>query len=324
MKALSIRQPWAELIFQGIKRAEIRSWSTRHRGPLLVCAAKRLDRVPACDDVEDQAALEQRGVAVGVVDVVGIVRAEDGERMRAIYEPRGAAQEYAPLAVNLYRGCSHGCRYCYASACLRMRREDFARPAPRVGVLDALEKDAAKLDAGAGPVLLCFTCDPYQPLEAQCLITRLALTILERAGARIRILTKGAELAMRDLDLFAEYDVEVGVTLAWLGDKRRAEWEPHASTVAQRLELLRAAKGRGCRTWVSVEPVIDANEALGMLRRVAPDGVVDRWALGKLNHQRRLEARVDWARYLGRAREILEGQNVYIKRDLRLATEEET
>ena len=60
--------------------------------------------------------------------------------MNAIYEPRGAAAEYAPLACNLYRGCGHGCKYCYAPACLRMGREEFARPAPRPGILDALGK----------------------------------------------------------------------------------------------------------------------------------------------------------------------------------------
>jgi len=47
---------------------------------------------------------------------------EGMKRMAVIYEPKGMALEYAPLACNLYRGCQHGCRYCYAPNCLFMSR----------------------------------------------------------------------------------------------------------------------------------------------------------------------------------------------------------
>jgi hypothetical protein len=61
--------------------------------------------------------------------------------MKIIYEPRGAAREYSPLAANLYRGCIHGCKYCYAPACLRLpadRRAEFHRKAwPGGGAVSA-------------------------------------------------------------------------------------------------------------------------------------------------------------------------------------------
>jgi DNA repair photolyase len=248
--------------------------------------------------------------------------------MNAIYEPRGAAAEYAPLACNLYRGCEHGCKYCYAPACLRMSREEFARPAPRPGILDALVKDAARLaadstssrQAGApgapGPILLCFTCDPYQPIEAERQLTREAINILGEAGLAIRVLTKAPGLAMRDFDLMRRYHVEFGVSLVWHDDDRRAEWEPHAESTYLRLVALGEARAAGIDTWVSMEPVIDPHEALAVLREIA--GKVGVVKIGKINHDRTLEAVVDWLAFTREVMRICQaaGQPYYIKNDL--------
>jgi hypothetical protein len=67
MRALSIRQPWAGLIVSGAKRLEVRSWPTKHRGPLLVCAGAAVDRNARHLLAGD----ELRGHAIGVVEVVG-------------------------------------------------------------------------------------------------------------------------------------------------------------------------------------------------------------------------------------------------------------
>ena len=249
--------------------------------------------------------------------------------MNAIYEPRGAAAEYAPLACNLYRGCGHGCKYCYAPACLRVGRDEFAKPAPRPGILDALRKDAAKLAAVNchQPILLCFTCDPYQPIEQEHRLTREAINILGEAGSTsspqaglaIRVLTKAPGLAMRDFDLMRRYHVEFGVSLVWHNDDWRAEWEPHAESVYERKLALREAAAAGLSTWVSMEPVIDPAEALAALREIvgfSPRvGVVK---IGKINHDKAREAAVDWRAFTREAVRICAaaGQSCYLKKDL--------
>ncbi|MBE3070910.1 MAG: hypothetical protein IMZ66_11810 [Planctomycetes bacterium] len=237
--------------------------------------------------------------------------------MTVIYEPRGAAREYAPLAANLYRGCGHGCRYCYAPACIRTAAADFhAHPAPRPGVLDALRREAARLPAGAGPVLLCFTCDPYQPIEAEHHLTRQALEILGGAGVSVRLLTKNPALAMADLALVVPDRVEFGVSLSWATDARRQEWEPAAGTVAERIHGLAVARAVGLATWVSMEPVIDPAEALAALRLVS--GHVDMVKVGKLNHDAAREALIDWPAFAAEAVAIMRerGQAYYLKHDL--------
>jgi DNA repair photolyase len=237
--------------------------------------------------------------------------------MPAIYRPSGAALEYSPLACNLYRGCGHGCRYCYAPACLRMSALDFhGAPTPRPGVLEQLRRDAVRLPAGSGPVLLCFSCDPYQPIEADHHLTRQAIEILGVANMPIRLLTKNPALALRDLDVMVRYRVDFGVSLVWMNDARRREWEPAAGTVADRLSALVQARAAGLQTWVSIEPVVDPAEALLVIRSIS--GSVDAIKVGKLNHDPARERKVDWPSFTRQAIALMQavGQTYYIKRDL--------
>ena len=268
--------------------------------------------------------------------------------MQAIYEPRGAAREYAPLACNLYRGCVHGCKYCYSPATLRMSREEFhASARPRPGILEALEKDARKLSSqpsllrrgfegqGAAPsagsgqvvphVLLCFTSDPYPPSPSESVAptqdqglrgtsppshydsstTREALQILARYDVPVEVLTKAGTRAARDFDILAGMNgarpndrrATFGTTLLFTRDEDRAEWEPRAAPVEDRIEAIREAHRRGIPTWVSIEPIIDPEQALALIETLSD--VVDEWRIGKLNHHP-LAATIDWAAWAPR------------------------
>ena len=170
--------------------------------------------------------------------------------MSVIYQPAGRAREYAELACNLYVGCTHGCRYCYAPAVMRKPRAEYhASARPRPQVLEALEREATALGADPREVLFCFTCDPYQPAEQQYCLTRRALLILAERNIKAGILTKNPGLAVtRDLAVLVAGDVNFGVTLVSLSERFRQEWEPGAASVAVRLASLDNARAAGVRT----------------------------------------------------------------------------
>jgi DNA repair photolyase len=92
--------------------------------------------------------------------------------MNVICEPKGRAREYSELACNLYRGCTHGCLYCYTPACMRTTGEKWhAQAEPRLNVIKNLEKDAMKLRGDARRVLFCFLSDRrISFIETECKI----------------------------------------------------------------------------------------------------------------------------------------------------------
>ena len=238
-----------------------------------------------------------------------------------IYTPKGRAGEYAPMAVNLYRGCGHGCTaYCFAPKASFMDPEEFVKPVPRPAILDRLERDApiaAKTYEGEDKrVLLCFTCDPYQPLDEIHALTRQAIVILHANGFAVNILTKGGERAERDFDLYQPGD-EFATTLTFLDDAKSQLWEPFAALPGERIATVLKAHLRGITTWVSLEPVIDPAESLEIIRETHT--FVDLFKVGKLNHHP-LAEEIDWHKFAKDSIIVLEqyGCRYYMKRDLRV------
>ncbi len=224
--------------------------------------------------------------------------------LRILYTPSGRAGEYANkgLACNLYRGCVHGCRYCYVPGVCRQSREAFhAGSAPAADVISRLEHDCRQRHEE--PIFLSFTCDIYQP-ALLCDVTSEALRIIKQSGNRVRILTKGV-IPETDLERLGEGD-EVGVTLTFDNPADSRLWEPGAALPAERIVNLIQARRRGIQTWVSFEPVIHPEQTFSLLE------CVQRWAdvvkIGKANHigswdwpqedeWRRLVEGIDWARF---------------------------
>lgn len=237
--------------------------------------------------------------------------------MKVMYEPSGRAGEFAPLAANLYRGCAHGCRYCYVPQVIKMKRDAFCnQPGPRKDVLRSLEKDARRHAGDDREILMCFTCDPYQPIEKELGITRKAIMILMENGLRFTLLTKGGMLATRDFDLLAGYEkCRFGTTLIFTDQNDADRWEPHARPVLERIETIKEAYERGIRTWVSLEPVIDPGQALELIRLLSP--VVGHWKVGKLNY-RTPDRPVDWKGFREDVKGLLDslGADYYIKKSL--------
>lgn len=239
--------------------------------------------------------------------------------MNVVYEPKGRAREYAELACNLYRGCTHGCLYCYAPSCMRTTSVKWhAQAEPRPNILENLEKDAIKLRGDSRHVLFCFLSDPYQPLEREERLTRQALGIVTKYRLKSQVLTKGCvDLIQEDLGLMKDARTQLGITLCFTDDTLRQGWEPHASTVEERLTILKTAHKADVFTWVSLEPVIDPSQALEVIRIAHP--YVNFWKVGKLNHMKKYEQAVDWRKFLSDVESLLLKLNAkyYIKNDLR-------
>jgi DNA repair photolyase len=242
-----------------------------------------------------------------------------------IYEPRGKAGEYAPLALNLYRGCLHGCSYCFAPTATFTNRATFHDPSyitPRPGVLEALEEQAGLMAGDKREILLSFTSDPYQPLEREALITRRTLEILMAHNLTATILTKGGVWGLnRDGDLLTLNPGNAwSVTLTHDDLLVSLEWEPQAAMPKDRIGSLYFAKKLGLKTWVSFEPVIDPEAVYRLLE--ATHEFVDLYKVGKLNYHPRAKE-IDWRRFKGEMEERLTrlGKPHYLKRDLLEAAE---
>lgn len=239
--------------------------------------------------------------------------------MCVIYEPKGKAREYSALACNLYRGCSHGCVYCYApSATRRDRSEFYEKPAPRDEIIKQISKEIQALKKPvASPVLLCFTCDPYQPIEEQYGITRCAINIFDSYGIPVQILTKGGLLATRDFDILKlNPGNKFSVTLTTDDPTESLEWEPGASLPEERIESLKIAHSMGISTWVSFEPVFNPDAVMRLIEKTHE--FVDLYKVGKLNYHQAAND-IDWKTFGFAAQKSLEHykKSYYIKDDLK-------
>lgn len=244
--------------------------------------------------------------------------------MNVVYKPKGRAREYAPFACNLYMGCTHGCKYCYAPGCVRQTSDVWHGNAnERKNILHLFRKDAEWLstnlkDDDNRRILFCFLSDPYQPIESRLHITRKCIATAKEFGIKVDILTKGTfDRVSKDFQLMLSAQVHLGVTLSFVSDEKRKEWEPNASSVFDRLRILKSAHDLGIFTWVSMEPVIDPVEALAVIDKA--HGFVDYWKIGKLNHNKEIEDTIDWHKFYWEVRAKMKQYRAkyYIKKDLK-------
>jgi len=169
-------------------------------------------------------------------------------------------------SINPYRGCEHGCIYCFArpthaflglSPGLDFETKLFAKPdAPRL-----LERELSESGYVPRTIAIGTNTDPYQPIERRYKIMRGILEVLDRLGHPVGIVTKSA-LILRDLDLLARLAernlVKVALSVTTLDAKLARIMEPRASTPSRRLEALRQLRAAGVPTAVMVAPIIPA------------------------------------------------------------------
>ena len=235
--------------------------------------------------------------------------------MNVIYKTTGEAHEFAPLGVRLYfGGCAFGCLYCYGPQTIKRRREAFITHARRrKDILRCLERDAQRIRGDDRQILVTFSSDPYQPFEVTLGTTRQAIQILMDNELRVMILTKGGMRAARDFDLLEAYDrCSFGTSVVFTNQADASHWEPHAPPIADRIEAIHQAYGRGIKTWVCLEPVIDPDQALELIQTLHP--VAGHWKVGGLNY-RALPRPVNWIKFREDATNLLDslGADYHLK-----------
>jgi DNA repair photolyase len=231
-----------------------------------------------------------------------------------IYEPKGRALEYSPLACNLAVGCTHNCRYCYGPGAFRVDPNKWNEPRFKADVVSKYRKDAAKLINDPREILFSFASDPYMNQQSADIMKQI-LPIAEQCRHRVQVLTKNPRLALdASAAILKRNDWKLGTTLIFLSEKLREEWEPGAPTIEERFRALKEAHDLGIKTWVSIEPVVDIDEALAAISAVKPHA--DFIKVGKLNNHR-LQGTMDWRYFLTKAREVLGNHPHLIKHDLK-------
>jgi len=169
-------------------------------------------------------------------------------------------------SINPYRGCEHGCVYCFArpthaylglSPGLDFESKLFVKPE----AAELLEKELSAPGYEPKVIAIGTNTDPYQPIERRYKVMRRILEVLDRAGHPVGIVTKSA-LVVRDLDILARMAerklVKVALSVTTLDAGLARKMEPRAATPMRRLETLRRLAQVGVPTSVMVAPVIPA------------------------------------------------------------------
>lgn len=238
-----------------------------------------------------------------------------------IYEPKGKAREYSPLAANLYSGCDHGCLYCYAPKCVFKEKESFhSIVEPRRNVINEFEKDCRRYTFSNDQVLFSFTSDPYNVKESEYRITRDALKLAFKYSIPVSVLSKGGKRILNDIDIISKFGkhIHIGATLTFDNDLDSIKFEPKAALPRERIETLVLLYKAGIRTWVSFEPVIIPEQSLTLMQMVIDSGV-SFIKVGKVNNYQCLDKDIDWSYFLSKSVDLLRKNKIpfYVKNDLR-------
>lgn len=167
-------------------------------------------------------------------------------------------------SINPYRGCEHGCIYCYARPShaywdLSPGLDFETRLIAKTNAAQVLEQQLGKPGYICAPINLSSNTDPYQPIEREQRLTRRLLEVLLRYRHPVTIVTKGS-LILRDLDLLAELASQrlaaVMISLTTLDDELKRTLEPRAAAPKARLRAIRVLREAGVPVGVLCSPMI--------------------------------------------------------------------
>ena len=182
--------------------------------------------------------------------------------------------------ANPYTGCTHDCKYCYASFMKRFtgHSEDWGT------FVDIKEYSSTKLPKNLEnkTVLLSSVTDPYQGIEGNFHKSREILKLLGNTGANVEILTK-SDLVIKDIDVFKDMkNLKVGISLCTLDDGFRKIIEPNAPSVQRRLNALESLHMNGISTYLFISPIFPYITDISAIVRAA-GGIADKICFENLN-----------------------------------------
>jgi DNA repair photolyase len=167
-------------------------------------------------------------------------------------------------SVNPYRGCEHGCIYCFArpthsymglSAGIDFEAKLFAKP----DAAKLLERELSKPSYKPRTLAIGTNTDPYQPIEKEWRIMRQILEVIAKSGHPLAIVTKSAMIT-RDIDILGPMAekglLKVGISVTTMDRKMARTMEPRAATPSKRIETIKTLTEAGIPTAVMVAPII--------------------------------------------------------------------
>ncbi len=154
------------------------------------------------------------------------------------------------LTLNPYTGCGHRCAYCYITAYVR----DAFNPRPKRDLIARLISDLKRLRPGT-LVSMSLSSDPYTPPEGELGLTRRALDLLLRAGAKVLVVTKSS-LVARDADVLSRGRAAVMFTVTTPNEDVTSRLEPGASSPGDRFKAMASLTATGVPVGLRLDPII--------------------------------------------------------------------
>ena len=236
----------------------------------------------------------------GILDepLEGLETTVQPERARSIIARNKSPDIPFDQSINPYRGCEHGCVYCYARpshAVMNLSPGlDFeSRLFYKADAAQLLENELARRNYRCTPISLGANTDPYQPIERTYKVTRSILETLSKHDHPATIVTKGAALIHRDVELLADMAsrrlISVHISITTLDAKLKRTLEPRAASPGARLAVVRKLADAAVPVGVLVAPVIPVltdHEIERILEAAADAGAQNaRYILLRLPHE---------------------------------------
>lgn len=205
------------------------------------------------------------------------------EEARSILRPQRDARYGFGFALSPYRGCAHGCRYCY----VREYPNAFHPPeawgrwaTPKVNAAELLWAQRHRLVGQK--VFLASATDPYQPLEGRFRLTRACLEVLLACPATQVLLHTRSPLVLQDLALLQAFGprLSVGLSIPTDDDTVRQVTEPSAPPIPSRWAAVERLAAAGIRVGVSVAPLLPMVDPRAFARRARSSGASSAWVGG--------------------------------------------